>query len=292
MNKKFRFIYYNGEPSKYVINKKGIIKNVETGHIMRQRLNVNGYYIVRLSFEKYKRKEVFVHKLLAEAFLPNPLNKPQIHHKDKNKLNNSLNNLMWVTAEEHYQLHKNDDNHPFASCEKHSRSTLKNNEVHQICLFIEQNKYTQSELAKMFNVSREVISGIRFGLTWKQISSLYDFSNYTKKGWEEIDNDTVKSICDEIVMGNKFDDIKTKYNISDYSLRNIYHKTAYKDITDKYNFRDDFLKVTRKSSDFYNEMDNLINKGIGPKEICERMNIPYNSANKMLIHRRKIKISK
>lgn len=47
-----------------------------------------------------------VHRLVADTFLPNPENKPLVHHIDGNSLNNSLGNLCWMTKEEHIQAHK------------------------------------------------------------------------------------------------------------------------------------------------------------------------------------------
>ena len=61
-----------------------------------------GYKAVVLHKNK-KGKTTYIHRLLAEHFIPNPLNKKQVNHKDGNKLNNSLLNLEWVTHKENIQ---------------------------------------------------------------------------------------------------------------------------------------------------------------------------------------------
>ena len=58
-----------------------------------------GYLRVRL-IKDGKKKWHKVHRLVAQAFIENPDNKPQINHKDGNKKNNSVTNLEWVTDEE------------------------------------------------------------------------------------------------------------------------------------------------------------------------------------------------
>lgn len=52
-----------------------------------------------------KKKNYFVHRLVAELFIENPLNKPQVNHIDNNGLNNNLSNLEWVTNSEN-QIHR------------------------------------------------------------------------------------------------------------------------------------------------------------------------------------------
>jgi hypothetical protein len=59
----------------------------------------NGYFKVNLN-KNGKSKNYFVHRLVALAFIPNPENKPQVNHKDLDKINNNLSNLEWVTHQE------------------------------------------------------------------------------------------------------------------------------------------------------------------------------------------------
>ena len=67
------------------------------GKNLKQRITPFGYKTVLLS-KNAKRKWHFVHRLMAEAFIPNPDNLLFVNHKDEDKLNNSLDNLEWCTA--------------------------------------------------------------------------------------------------------------------------------------------------------------------------------------------------
>lgn len=62
--------------------------------------NCHGYRCVNLCRKGSKQKFARIHRLLANAFIPNPLNKPQINHKDGNRTNNNLENLEWCTSAE------------------------------------------------------------------------------------------------------------------------------------------------------------------------------------------------
>ena len=67
------------------------------GKTIKQVKNNRGYYIVQLS-KNNKVKNFSVHRLVAEAFIPNPNNFPQVNHINGNKKDNRVENLEWVSA--------------------------------------------------------------------------------------------------------------------------------------------------------------------------------------------------
>ncbi len=76
---------------------------VEPKEIRKIINNKNGYVYVQL-WKKSSYKNIRLHKLVAQAFIPNPNNYPQINHIDGNKTNNRADNLEWCTAS-HNLLH-------------------------------------------------------------------------------------------------------------------------------------------------------------------------------------------
>lgn len=84
----------------YLVNELGEVKNATTGKILSQYVNKgNGYLYVSL-WKDNKQKKVPVHRLVAEAFIPNPKEKPCIDHADGNRQNNAIENLRWCTYSE------------------------------------------------------------------------------------------------------------------------------------------------------------------------------------------------
>ncbi len=64
--------------------------------IMKGSIDSHGYVQVTISVDG-KSKLMFIHRLVAKAFIPNPLNLEMVNHKDENPLNNSVHNLEWCT---------------------------------------------------------------------------------------------------------------------------------------------------------------------------------------------------
>lgn len=86
----------------YTIREDGEVRN-RHGHIIAQQESDGGYLRVEL-WQNAKGRKFLVHRLVAEAFVPNAEGKPQVNHIDGDKTNNTASNLEWVTQSEN-QLH-------------------------------------------------------------------------------------------------------------------------------------------------------------------------------------------
>lgn len=106
-----------------------------------------------------------IHKLIAEAFIPNPNNFNQINHIDGDKHNNKAENLEWCTNKENHS--KAGKMGLKARGERQGLSKLTDADVYTIKLTYPQ--MSLSQLAKKFNVSKSTIWYIVSGKTWKHI---------------------------------------------------------------------------------------------------------------------------
>ena len=78
----------------YEVTCSGDVLNSKTGRVLKPGKNYKGYFFVILS-KNGKAKKFYIHRLVAEAFIPNPLNLPCVNHKDEVKTNNCVENLEW-----------------------------------------------------------------------------------------------------------------------------------------------------------------------------------------------------
>lgn len=95
MEEEFRIIK---DFENYSISNLGNVRNNTTGRILTNIL-MNGYQCVNLHKNGIGYKP-YIHKLIGDAFVLNPDNKPFINHIDNNNLNNKINNLRWCTIDE------------------------------------------------------------------------------------------------------------------------------------------------------------------------------------------------
>lgn len=154
----------------YEITNKGEIINKRNNKIVKPEINSKGYLRVRIGGKKY-----FVHRLVAEKYLKNKDNKPQVNHKDGNKLNNCVENLEWVTnLENRKHAVKNGLQIQGSKC---PWAKLTEEQV----LYIRNNPNISSRtLSEMYNVSLGAINDVRNFKSWKQLKSYAELSQISK----------------------------------------------------------------------------------------------------------------
>lgn len=86
----------------YQVSNVGRVRKTATRKHKKPHFNFKNYYRVRLC-KNGIYKAVAVHRLVAQAFIPNPMNKPQVNHINGIKTDNRVKNLEWVTMEENFE---------------------------------------------------------------------------------------------------------------------------------------------------------------------------------------------
>ena len=147
-----------------------------------------GYLSVRPSIDG-KQKTLYIHRLVAETFIPNPEHKPTVNHKDGDKHNNRVDNLEWATCSEnttHAYDHRLIDKYRMgrvcAYCGKPLSDTAKS-DTHGDCAYKhaaeQRRRQKQIGIAKL-DASRPRNSQIqyllRIGCTCREVADMYDLS--------------------------------------------------------------------------------------------------------------------
>lgn len=155
----------NNQKTQYLISDMGEIKNINTNKTLQGTIR-NGYQMVKLTVNKIK-KDYLVHRLVALTFLDNSLNLPQVNHKDKNKLNNSVDNLEWVSAQDN-MIHRSK-----SLCT--SRKEIKQEDIilNEHWRQYKNSNYWISDEGKCYNLqTKHLLSPIKSGNYYKYCFSI------------------------------------------------------------------------------------------------------------------------
>jgi len=147
-----------------VIFKRGFPYNIK-GKLLKQTLNKKGYPRVKFTINN-NQLERNPHRLVAEAFITNPNNFPQVNHINGIKTDNNIENLEWVNNSMNILHAYSLGLQPSRKGENNSNAKLNNNSVTLI-----KQKYNNganiSSISKEMNINLSIIRQLIYGRTWK-----------------------------------------------------------------------------------------------------------------------------
>lgn len=146
-------------------NKKHYAGGTQNGRLLSSSLNNQGYPRVSLT-QRGKTKQVFVHRLVAEAFLGVCPNGYQVHHADADRANPRLDNLEYVTAAQNIKYVHSMGNAVVKRGIEKATSKLNDESVREI----RSSLLTNRELAKKYGVNDSTISAVRLRKKWRHVT--------------------------------------------------------------------------------------------------------------------------
>lgn len=196
-----KFLYNNQEQWKpvedfpgYYVSDRGRVKGIRT--MLKPDISAQGYSRVTLSKNK-KPVHKLVHRLVAEAFIENPNNYPQVNHVDGDKTNNNVENLEWCSAS--YNVR-----HSIDTGLRKGLTSLQQKEIREAY----KNGVLAKDLAEQYGVSVHRIGNFTNGIRRKPLIPI-EVKKEIKKDYE---------------TGNySYTDLVKKYNVGMGSVNRIIH---------------------------------------------------------------------
>ena len=160
----------NLQHAKYEFSNHGRVKsyalNKEKGKIINGG-NVNGYRSISVKFDQSLTRQFYVHRLVAETFLPKQdQDQYFVVHLDYNKENNSVYNLKWSTEKE---LADHNNKNPQVLKRRVTGYKLTESDVRIIKRLLKSDKTRLSMIAKRFGITHTQLNRIRSGENWGHV---------------------------------------------------------------------------------------------------------------------------
>lgn len=236
-----RTIYYVsefGDVVSYIHGKVKHLKVFETKpkkNKKKRNKKKQGYLYVKLWIDG-KSKAAFLHRLVAQAYIPNPDNKPEVNHKNADKHDNYVSNLEWVTSKENKEHAKNNNLTKYSKGEDTGRAKYKNSEIEYACKLLSENKYTVSKISEMSKVDVDTLYNIRSKGIYYEISSKYTFPSKTVESNSKYTTEDIEKVCQLRQDGYSAKEISVITGVKIGTVKDVIHRRRRKDISNKYNF--------------------------------------------------------
>ncbi len=248
----------------YYISNYGRVYSTKSGKFVNPRKIGKKRRYVSICLKAYgesgesTRTEIPIHRLMMAIFYPvDNMENLQVNHIDGNRQNNTFENLEWVTASENIRHAYKNNLITIREAEDSPYANFTNEMIDNICQLFMTGKYSKKEIAEMTGVPIYIVRNVTIkNGNWKKITSKYDFSKRPMfKKSKKFTIEDIERMCqyfsehprdDEQSVRGYLIDCKNTLNIKPlddctlenlvYSMRSIYLRRSYTNISEKYEF--------------------------------------------------------
>lgn len=213
----------------YEISNLGRVRNIQTNEFKNTKPDKNGYIKVNL----YPGPKVFfVHRLVAEYFIPKVEGKTLVNHIDSVRTNNFVANLEWCNHKENAQHMVRQGNNPDKNGVKNPRAKFTEEDI----LNIRDSNETVAVLSKKYGTAETTITNIKNGTRYRNVGG-YIRNKYERTNQARGDKIASAKVTEEIAIAIKYDTEKLsikqfadKYNVSWSIVERIRNNKTWKHI--------------------------------------------------------------
>lgn len=280
-NEIWTLIRFRNIKEQYEVSNYGRIRSIKRDKIMKSfsMTPYDAHQIISLRLEGGGRRSFGVHVLVANAFIPNPDNKPVVHHKDGDLMNNCVDNLMWVTVSEHqvltYQLEQRDRKYG----EKCPNAKYTTTQYTLLAKLMHENELNIRQMSEVTGISVPMVREfVRGNVVWADAREQYDTSNYT--GLQFIEAEKMERAVELIIAHPEMTNsqLSNITGISAATISNILNgcvSNKWRYLYDKYDIPirkgKEIIVVDDRTTRHVNE---LALRGSAPKEILKELDLP------------------
>lgn len=226
-------IVLKGIKTNYSVSTLGRVRNDETGIVLKQSKDKDGYHQVTICLDSNTHLTKRVHRLVAEAFIENPdlEHFNQVNHIKGDKDNNCVDNLEWIDSLGNiHHAYENELNTSIG--ENHGMNKYSEKKVRKVCKLLEKG-WKIKDISKKLDVSEEVISGIKNGHSWKHISRDYEFPIEIKRKYTDEEK---HKVCKMIADNYTNAEISEDTGIDKMMIESVRSRNKWTKISVQYEF--------------------------------------------------------
>lgn len=266
-----------GQLSQFEVSNTGMVRNIHTHEECKQHQTKGGYLYTSIG-----SKSMFVHRLVAQTFIPNPEKKKEVNHINGNKTLNWVGNLEWATRQEN-ATHAAKTGLILVGS-KQPVATHTEEDAHLVCKLLEQGKGV-AKVVKETGFSKTFVIGIAYRNEWSHVSRQYNIP----KAKDFLDEETVHLICKKLQDGESVRNIAKELGVKDGRIYGIQSGVSWRRVSNQYN-----IPGLEKAGPVDPKISDLIYKafesGISSwEDVTARLNLEPTKSMKKYIRRLKIR---